>query len=232
MAEDPTENAPNVLAQLRRLISSDAVREDGQLPTERALAEALGVGSRALRSALEVLEEEGLIWRRQGKGTFIGQPPDPTGVLAADFAGNVDAAAIMEARLQLEPSLAWLAAHRATADDVARMYRLIDHIGLSPEADTAELWDGALHRLIARVAGNPLLLTAFQLLDEVRIREDWQMMRASVRSPQSLAESDKEHRAIVEAIASGQAKAARKAMKDHLSRLAQNMTTRLAEAAE
>src|SRR3546814_9395312 len=35
--------------------------------SERELAEALGVGRRAVRRALEVLEAEGRIWRRQGR---------------------------------------------------------------------------------------------------------------------------------------------------------------------
>ncbi|WP_158243099.1 FadR/GntR family transcriptional regulator [Acidimangrovimonas sediminis] len=213
-------DSQNALVQLRKLITSSELGEGGQLPTERALAERLGVGRRALRAALDVLEEEGLVWRRQGKGTFIGQPPDPHGQIAADIIGGVDGASIMEARLCIEPMLAALAAARATATDVDQMRRLVDHIGLSPVTETAELWDGALHRLIARVAGNPILLTAFQLIDEMRVREDWQALRERVRSAQSLERSDREHRAIVEAIEAGDALAARRAMTAHLSRLA------------
>lgn len=226
------ENASSVLVQLRRLVQSGAVADDGQLPTERALCDQLRVGRRALRAALEVLEEEGLIWRRQGKGTFIGQPPDPTGLLAADIVEATDAASIMEARLCIEPALAALCAERASDDDVDRMRRLIEHIGLSPESDTAELWDGALHRLIARAAGNQVLLTAFQLLDEVRIRDDWQAMRARVRSPASMAASDREHRAIVDAIAARDTAGARAAMTGHLNRLAENLARPLSKAAE
>ncbi len=216
-------NAQTVLAELRRLITSGDVNGDGRLPTERDLATRLGVGRRLLREALNVLEEEGLIWRRQGKGTFIGQPPDPHGQLAAEMVDLVDVSAIMEARLCIEPVLAGMAANRASQDDVERMRRLVDHIGLAPEADTAELWDGALHRLIARVAGNPIMLTAFQLLDEVRLRDDWLAMRANARSADSLADSDREHRAIVAAVAAGDARAAEMAMRQHLERLARNL---------
>ena len=216
-------NAQTVLAELRRLITSGDVNGDGRLPTERDLATRLGVGRRLLREALDVLEEEGLIWRRQGKGTFIGQPPDPHGQLAAEMVDLVDVSAIMEARLCIEPVLAGMAANRASQDDVERMRRLVDHIGLAPEADTAELWDGALHRLIARVAGNPIMLTAFQLLDEVRLRDDWLAMRANARSADSLADSDREHRAIVAAVAAGDARAAEMAMRQHLERLARNL---------
>lgn len=225
------DNAQTVLAELRRLITSGGLGEDGRLPAERELAARLGVGRRLLREALGVIEEEGLIWRRQGKGTFIGQAPDPHGVLAAEMVDLVDGPAIMEARLCIEPVLAGLAAMRATRDDVERMQRLVDHIGLAPEADTAELWDGALHRLIARVAGNPIMLTAFQLLDEVRLRDDWLAVRAKARSADSLAASDREHRAIVAAVAAGDARAAETAMRQHLERLARNLPAALQQAA-
>ncbi|KFE34924.1 FadR/GntR family transcriptional regulator [Thioclava atlantica] len=218
-------DAQNALAQLRHLITSSDLGEGGQLPTERALAEELGVSRRALRAALEVLEEEGLVWRRQGKGTFIGQPPDPHGKIAADIVQVVDAQAIMEARLCVEPALAELAAARATPADVEQMRRLVDHIGLSPATETAELWDGALHRMIARVAGNPILLTAFQLIDELRIREDWQALRERARSAASMAKSDHEHRTMIDAIEAGDGAKARRCMETHLTRLAGTLVT-------
>lgn len=222
----------NALAQLRSLITSSDLGDGGQLPTERALAERLGIGRRVLRAALDVLEEEGLLWRRQGKGTFIGQPPDPHGKIAADIVQAVDAEAIMEARLCVEPALAALAAIRATPEDIAQMRRLVEHIGLSPATETAELWDGALHRMIAQVAGNPILLTAFQLVDEVRIREDWQALRDRARSSDSMAKSDHEHRAMIDAIEAGDGAEARRCMTSHLTRLAGTLPANDSEAAE
>ncbi len=225
-------DAQKALTKLRQLITSSALGAGGQLPTERALAERLGIGRRALRAALEVLEEEGLLWRRQGKGTFIGQPPDPHGQIAANIVRAVDAAAIMEARLCVEPALAALAAGRASAEDIAQMRRLVDHIGLTPDTDAAELWDGALHRMIARVAGNPILLTAFQLIDEVRIREDWQALRDRARSPDSMRRSDAEHRAVIDAIEAADGARARAMMEAHLRRLAGTLDESEQEAAQ
>ncbi|MGO8656855.1 winged helix-turn-helix domain-containing protein, partial [Rhizobium ruizarguesonis] len=70
MPMDETQGNSNyALERLRALLRSDSLDADGKLPTERTLSEMLGVGRRAVRRALEVLEAEGRIWRRQGSGT-------------------------------------------------------------------------------------------------------------------------------------------------------------------
>ena len=61
---------------------------DGRLPTERALAERFDTSRRLIRQVLDDLEIEGLVWRKQGSGTYAGQPQDPTGDLAARIAGE------------------------------------------------------------------------------------------------------------------------------------------------
>jgi Transcriptional regulators len=43
------------------------------LPPERELARALGVSRSTLRRALDLLEAEGLLTRRQGSGTYAAQ---------------------------------------------------------------------------------------------------------------------------------------------------------------
>ncbi|MFC2969595.1 FadR/GntR family transcriptional regulator [Acidimangrovimonas pyrenivorans] len=218
-----TENANTVLAQIRRIIDAGGSDADGRLPTERTLCAQLGVGRRELRCALEVLEAEGLIWRRQGKGTFIGQPPDPTGVLAADIVAATDALSVMEARLCIEPTLAALCAERASTDDIGRMRHLAAKIGPHPNSETAEIWDGALHRMIARAAGNQILLTAFSLVDEVRIREDWQRVRDQARSDETTRLYHRQHEAIIDAIEARDPDTARQAMTEHLNRLMRNL---------
>ncbi|TMV58757.1 FCD domain-containing protein [Thioclava sp. BHET1] len=81
---------------------------------------------------------------------------------------------------------------------------------------------------IARVAGNPLLLTAFQLIDEVRQREDWQAIRDRARTPERLGDYTAQHMALIDAIAAGDAEAARLRMREHLQSLSENLARALA----
>lgn len=108
-------DAAQVLDAIRRMIENDRLPADARLPTERELAAELGSARRSVRCALDSLESEGLIWRKQRKGTFAGQPPDPTEELAAKIVSEVDSLAAMEARLCIEPALADLCACWPTA---------------------------------------------------------------------------------------------------------------------
>lgn len=200
---------------LERLDKGD-LGPGGRLPTERELSERTGASRRLIRRVLAALEAEGLIWRQQGKGTFAGQPVEPMTALAAEIKDTSDPIEVMEARLCLEPEIAALCATRATPDDVARMWTLARHVYEVEDDEMTELWDSALHRLIAQCAGNRPLLTAFSLLDDTRATEDWQDARVRARTDRSLQESHAQHIAIVSAIEVGDAGAAREAMRTHL----------------
>ncbi len=76
---------------------------------------SLGVSRRAIRRALEVLEAEGLIWRRQGSGTYAGRRPDGWSEHVDSIVAGTDLMEVMEVRLRVEPQLAQLAAMRAKA---------------------------------------------------------------------------------------------------------------------
>jgi DNA-binding FadR family transcriptional regulator len=88
---------------------------------------------------------------------------------------------------------------------------------VAADAQTIELWDGALHRLIAQCARNRPLLTAFSLLDRIRSNPDWVQVRAKARSRSSIAVPQSEHEVLIAAIAARNPAAARQAMHDHLS---------------
>ena len=219
-----TADSANVVrARLQGMIERGSLPLDGRLPTERELSESMGVGRRAVRRALESLFVEGLIWRKQGKGTFAGQAPDKTQVLAAEIVGETNFAEVMEARLCIEPTLAAMSARHALPADIERMRNLARRTVEATDAESIELWDGALHRLIARTASNKPLLTAFSMIDEIRGNASWRGLRSKARSLETLKVSDGEHHAIIDQIEAGNPQAAETAMRQHLTTLATNL---------
>lgn len=218
-----TDSANVVRARLQGMIEKGRLPSDGRLPTERELSESMGVGRRAVRSALETLLAEGLIWRKQGKGTFAGQAPDKTQVLAAEIVGETNFAEVMEARLCIEPTLAAMAARHALPADIERMRNLARRTVEATDSESIELWDGSFHRLIAQTACNKPLLTAFSMIEEIRGNESWRGLRSKARSLETLKISDGEHHAIIDQIEAGNPQAAEDAMRCHLSTLANNL---------
>lgn len=219
------ENSTYALERLRGLLNSEDLEADGKLPTERTLSDLFGVSRRALRRALEVLEAEGRIWRKQGSGTFAGPRPDGWSEHVGSIIAGTDLMEIMEVRLRIEPQLAQLAAIRAKPVEVERMYELTKKIYGSDDADGRELWDGALHRLIAQSAGNQFFLTIFDVINHVRQDEAWQTIRELARSSNRTRERTyAQHQAIVDAIAARDPAAAAEAMRQHLLLLQESLT--------
>lgn len=62
---------------LRARLAPGRARPGDRLPPEQELAETLGVSRGTLRLALERLESNGEILRRQGSGTFVGRVASP-----------------------------------------------------------------------------------------------------------------------------------------------------------
>lgn len=226
------DSAVAVRRRLLDLVEAGEFGREGRLPPERQLCDRLLVSRRVLRRALKSLEAEALIWRHQGKGTFLGQAPDPTGALAAEIAGETDPLEVMEARLCIEPQLAALCARRASPEEVAQMRHLAARVMTARDADATELWDGALHRLIARAARNRPLLTSFALLDEIRGQDAWRNLRSRARSRGTLRVTDRQHHAILDAIEAGRPETAEAAMREHLLVLAGNLERTLAAPSE
>ena len=56
-------------------ISQNGLKRNSQLPSEANIAKTLGVSRNTLREAYISLENEGVIIRRHGIGTFVAHPP-------------------------------------------------------------------------------------------------------------------------------------------------------------
>jgi GntR family transcriptional regulator len=75
MAINTSTRLHQVKAHLLNYISQNQLKRNDQLPSEAAIAKTLGVSRNTLREAYISLENEGVIVRRHGIGTFVAHPP-------------------------------------------------------------------------------------------------------------------------------------------------------------
>lgn len=191
--------------------------KDGRVIAERTLAEQLSVGRRALRKALDQLESEGLIWRRQGQGTFVGTPPTPRLRKLEGLATKTSPFEIMEVRQEIEPPMARFAALRASQADIDAMRSMIEKAASATTQADYETWDSAFHQKLAESVKNTLFLAVFEAVNAVRREAAWARLRESSHSDTLIEELSTQHRDIVDAIEQRDPKRAEAAMRRHLS---------------
>jgi len=118
---------------------------------------------------------------------------------------------LLEVREALECSAAFYAAQRRTEADIAEMRRISNHHRNIPYENVEEmvLWDRKLHMAIANATNNQQMIT---LLDKVFAK----LTRISLPiSRDRLADSVRQHEAILDAISRRNADEARRMMMDH-----------------
>ncbi len=216
---DLNDNTGLALENLRTLLADQTEGQENRLPSERELALRFNVSRRALRAALDILENEGLIWRRQGQGTFSGERRPDGNMLAKQIADFTNPIEVMDVRIEIEPALARMAAARATPALVEQLEKLAIKAEQSTDIASWERWDSAFHSKIADASGNQLFIAIMDIIDEIRRNDAWQQFRTRVRSAGRNSLSVTQHNAILDAIRRFHPRDAEDAMRTHLMSL-------------
>jgi DNA-binding FadR family transcriptional regulator len=183
------------------------------LPNEAHLSEEMNVSRTALREAIKVLAAKGLLESRPKTGTRVRTREnwnmlDPD-VLAWLFATGPNAAAsemLFEIREIFEPSAAAMAADRATPDQIAKLrdaYEAMEEAGDDLEASVAA--DLRFHQLLLASTGNELLISLGSMIETALAAN----FKVSSSAPRGIQIALPKHKAVLEAIAAGDAVAAR-----------------------
>lgn len=204
----------NVAAQLRRRILEGEYAYEERLPAERNLAEEFGVSRGTIRSVLQILEQQHLVVRQVGSGTYVSH---------RDVANQQEISSITsplemnEVRIAIEPQMVRLAIANASARDLEQLHaalRRCEDCGGDPEKFA--LADTAFHIALAQCSRNKLLFWLYERISEVRRHSQWRTVKSKLLTPERIDAYNTQHRALYEAIAVRDTPAAVKTIKDHL----------------
>jgi DNA-binding GntR family transcriptional regulator len=181
--------------RLRAAIAAGELLPNQRL-IESELSHNLKVGRTAIRTALARLAQENIVERLPNRGARVRRISEK------------EAIEILEARMALEGVAARHAAENATAADIAQLQAIVGEMD-RPYTDT----NTRFHREILRIANHA---TAAALIENLRSRYTQHQFRVT-EQPRDPAARRAQHQAIADAIASHDAGAAERAMRDHLS---------------
>lgn len=221
-----------IAKQIRDMILNGELKIGDKLPAERALAQEFGTSRASIREAMSALEMLGIIECRSGQGNFIradGSSGSIDGELLRALLMGHDPYEIFEARLELEPNIAAMAASRATEEEKEVLQKKLEelnglsfkvHTGIRTIEEITEEYmecDRLFHLEIGKCAHNSVMYMVFSGVNLMMKEAHWRgMKRKSLLIEGNLHKYDQEHSAIFRAVYEGNEEAAREEMKRHI----------------
>ncbi len=171
----------------------------GERMTERGLEVEFAASRTPVRAALMRLETEGLV-QRDGRNWIVA--PIDLGEIGA----------LAELREALEVAAARLAVERASDDDIAAVGALLDSFRPLGTEDEGLRMGTDFHTELAGLSGNAHIVSAVAGVVTRLARTRW----LEVRNPESRESAWREHRAILDAVASRRADVAADLIAEHI----------------
>jgi GntR family transcriptional regulator, transcriptional repressor for pyruvate dehydrogenase complex len=206
-----------LVERLLEYVAEEEMKPGQRLPTERVLAQRLGVSRASVAQAIVALEVQGILSVRQGDGIYLQRKADPIESAQELIKRRQRLPEILEAREALEVKITSLAALRHTADDLASIDQALANMAAQVTAGEHG-YDGDMefHAAVTAAAHNPILTALMGMLagpiEETR--------RESLSQPGRPQLSLASHRSIANAIRAGDPAKAEQAASRHISLVA------------
>lgn len=193
-------NSERIYQELLRRILAREITHDSVL-LETALGTEFGVSRTPVREAMSRLVESRLL-ERATRGFRLAR---------WSASQMLD---LYQARIALESEAAALAAERHLPLDFARLEHLLELAGKATDSDTMLAINGAWHEAVRQACHND---TIQDLLTTVSLR--LRVAEGNDTQAHDPVENDADHQAVLDAMRSRDAAAAREAMRAHLTRV-------------
>ena len=209
-------------------IAAGDLKDGEALPPEAELAAELGISRLTMREAVRVLKDRGVLRVVHGRGTYVA-PMDQWTDLATiiEVLGKTTeprdlGIQLIEVRRMIEVGASGLAALNRTEADLDAMRTHLAEFDAAVDGDNMEgvlVADIAFHREIVAASANPFLRTIVIALQSPLMRS----RRATTALAEVRQRAREHHRRIFAAIESGDADAAKNAMRAHMTQTRQDL---------
>ena len=215
-----------VAQQIIASIKNGEYNPGDRLPSERELAEKIGVSRGPLREALSSLQSANIIITKNGAGTFVNKiAPSKRNAFKALASALSDQSPIdiLEVREPIEVKAAFLAAENRTEQDIENMISAFEKQKFLIESgkDPREA-DMQFHLAIAKATNNTVLEKTMELIFSLMDQDFWEaiMENLSVKVHQNEKEVEDYisiHESILKAIIDKNGERAQLLMKLHIN---------------
>jgi GntR family transcriptional regulator, transcriptional repressor for pyruvate dehydrogenase complex len=217
-----------VAEQIEKRILDGELRSGDRLPTERHLAEQFHVSRTAVREAMKILAQKGLVDMRPGRGTIVidganAAMQDSIDLVMKLRLGEVGGSNnLVEVREILEIEIAALAAARATEKEIAAMREAVKIMDESlDDADAFIAADNRFHEALAQATQNTLIFILVNSIVNLLSEQRKQIFDVE-GGPQR---GQIHHRRILESVIRRDPQAAREAMRSHLRQVREDVAS-------
>ena len=208
------------LEQLYQLIKEKKLHQGDKLPSEREMADNLGISRSSLREAISSLQSMGVLKVVHGSGIVINDNVlSDTFLRPLKFLMALEAIEpyeLYESRLIIEGQCSRLAAEKATQEDIDEMKKIFHEMELSADdKDRGIELELLFHEKVASSARQKIMLVMLLSVKEL-LRDTMKMTVPRLGVSNETLDS---HRELIDAIERKDGDAAEICMRNHIARI-------------